>query len=123
MKKQKQDPQSIIRCGDADDAMLAYMAMFRYAFGRMTYMPNTIIEIIKANAKYLTTQTLELLDRDLTDEENRYERVYKNKEKSISNYGMGCDRQTWLSFHEWVNDELKKRKETENDKSVERKND
>jgi hypothetical protein len=44
------------------------MAMFRYAFGRMTYMPSTVIEIIKANADTLTAQTLGLLDRDLTDE-------------------------------------------------------
>lgn len=108
MKKQKQDPKSIIRCGDADDAKLAYMSMFRYAFGRMTYMPDTVIEIIKANAKYLTTQTLELLDRDLTDEAKRYERVYKGK--LTSNYGMECDRQTWLTFHEWVKDEIEKRK-------------
>lgn len=108
MRKPEQDPQSIIRCGNKDDAKLAYMAMFRYAFGRMTYMPSTIIEIIKSNAKHLTTPTLELLDRDLTDEAKRYERVYKGK--SNSNYGWECDRQTWLAFHEWVKDEIEKRK-------------
>ena len=107
MRKPKQDTQSIIRCGNSDNAKLAYMAMFRYAFGRMTYMPSVVIDIIKANADTITTQTLELLDRDLTDEARRYERVYK--EKSTSNYGMECDRQIWLAFHAWVKDELEKR--------------
>ena len=103
----KQDPQSIIRCGNTDDAKLAYMAMFRYAFGRMTYMPSTVIGIIKANAEFLTTSTLELLDRDLTDEANRYERLYKGK--SSSNYGWECDRQLWLAFHEWVKNQIAKK--------------
>ena len=107
MRKPKQDPQSIIRCGNAADAKLAYMAMFRYAFGRMTYMPSAVIGIIKANADTLTIQTLELLDRDLTDEAARYARLYKGK--SNSNYGWECDRQLWLEFHEWVKDEIAKR--------------
>lgn len=108
MRKPKQDPQSIIRCGNQDNAKLAYMAMFRYAFGRMTYMPSVVIDIIKANAENLTTSTLELLDCDLTDEANRYERLYKDK--STSNYGWECDRTRWLSFHEWVKAEIEKRK-------------
>lgn len=105
----RQDPQSVIRCGNPDDAMLAYMAMFRYAFGRMTYMPSTVINIIKRNADTLTMSTLELLDRDLTDEAKRYERVYKGK--SSSNYGWECDRRNWLAFHEWVKEQIAKREE------------
>lgn len=103
----KPDPQSVIRCGNPDNAKLAYMAMFRYAFGRMTYMPSTVIGIIKANADTLTPQTLELLDRDLTDEAKRYERLYKGK--PTSNYGWECDRQLWLAFHEWVKEQIVKR--------------
>lgn len=57
-----------------DDAYLAYICMFRYAFGRMTCMPDVIIEII---------------------------------------YGMECDRQTWLAFHEWVRKQIAKRKAKE----------
>lgn len=113
----KTDPQSIIRCGDPDDAKLAYMAMFRYAFGRMTYMPTTIIGIIEANAEHLTMSTLELLDRDLAEEAERYERVWKGK--PTSNYGMDCDREAWLAFHEWVKDEIEKRMEA--DREAERK--
>lgn len=110
-RKPKPNPQSIIRCGNPDDAMLAYIAMFRYAFGRMTYMPSTVIGIIKANAEHLTISTLELLDRDLTDEANRYERLYKGKHDS--NYGWECDRQRWLTFHEWVKEQIAKRKEND----------
>lgn len=104
----KSDPQSVIRCGNPDDAKLAYMAMFRYAFGRMTYMPLTVINIIKANADTLTMSTLELLDRDLTDEADRYERVYRGLSTS-SNYGHECDRKLWLAFHEWVKNQIAKK--------------
>lgn len=107
----KPDPQSVIHCGNSDNAKLAYMAMFRYAFGRMTYMPSTVIGIIKANADTLTMSTLELLDRDITDEAARYERVYKDKPSS--NYGYECDRKLWLAFHAWVKAEIDKRKKTE----------
>ena len=103
----KQDPQFVIRCGDTADTEIAYMAMFRYAFGRMTHMPSIVIEIIKANAEYLTKSTLKLLDRDLTDEANRYERFYKSE--PTSNYGQECDRQSWLAFHEWVKKQIAKK--------------
>lgn len=107
----KTDPQSIIRCGNPDDVKLAYMSMFRYAFGRMTYMPTTVIDIIKANAEHLTMPTLELLDRDLAYEAERYERVWKGN--PISNYGMDCDRKAWLAFHTWVKEEIAKRLEAD----------
>lgn len=103
----RQDPKSVIRCGNPDNAKLAYMAMFRYAFGRITYMPSTVIGIIKANADSLTMPTLELLDRDLADEARRYERLYKGK--PTSNYGWECDRQLWLAFHEWVKEQIAKK--------------
>lgn len=106
----KTDPQSVIHCGNSDDAKLAYMAMFRYAFGRMTYMPSTVIGIIKANADTLTMPTLELLDRDLTDEANRYDRLYKRE--PTSNYGQECDRQLWTAFHEWVKKQIENKKES-----------
>ena len=107
MRRLKTDPQSVIRCGTADNAKLAYIAMFRYAFGRMTYMPSVVVAIIRANADTLTTETLELFDRELTDEAERYERVWRGK--VASNYGMECDRETWLAFHAWVKGELRKR--------------
>lgn len=108
----KQDPQSIIRCGNPDYAKLAYMAMFRYAFGRMTYMPSVVIDIIKTNADSLTMPTLELLDIDLAGAAERYERSYKYKSPNLwSNYGHECDRQLWLAFHAWVKKQIENKKE------------
>lgn len=106
-RKPMTNPRAVIRCGTEDNAKLAYLAMFRYAFGRMTYMPCVVIGIIKANADTLTVPTLELLDRDLADEARRYERLYKGKPNS--NYGMDCDREEWLDFHEWVKEEIAKK--------------
>ena len=97
---------SIIDCGNEDDAYLAYIAMFRYAFGRMTYMPDVVIEIIKRNVDRLTKRTLYQLDAELCTEAERYERFWKGK--TTSNYGMDCDRETWLAFHEWVKCQIRK---------------
>lgn len=114
-RKPRTDPRTVIRCGTEDDAKLAYLAMFRYSFGCQTYMPGVVIEIIKANAEHLTMPTLFLLDRELNEEAGRYERVYKDSGKPYSNYGMDCDRRTWLDFHAWVKAEIAKRKETGNE--------
>ena len=109
MRKPKIDPQSVINCGDRDDADLAYVAMFRYAFGRMTYMPGVVIGIIKRNAATLTDRTLIQLDQELTEEAERYDRLYKEYRGIGGNYGMECDRKTWLAFHEWVKEQIKER--------------
>ena len=102
----------IIDCGNPQDATLAYMAMFRYAFGRMTYMPGVVIDIIKHNGERLTDKCLELLDRDLTDEARCYENVWKDK--PTSNYGMECDREVWCCFHKWVKKEMEQRDKAAN---------
>ena len=107
------NPFTIIRCGDEDNAYLAYLCMFRYAFGRMTYMPDVVIEIIKRNAATLTMRTLTSLNTELAEEAARYERVYKDKPDRTSNYGMECDRQTWLAFHEWVREQIAEREKKE----------
>ena len=115
MRKPKIDPQSVIYCGNADDAYLAYMAMFRYAFGRMTYMPGVVIGIIKRNRENIPDRALNLINTELAEEADRYERIYKDHPETSdmcgSNYGMECDRKNWLAFHEWVKEQIRKRKE------------
>ena len=111
MRKPKIDPHSVIYCGNADDAYLAYMAMFRYAFGRMTYMPSVVIGIIKRNAENIPDRALNLINTELAEEADRYERQYKNVPNCGSNYGHECDRKNWLAFHEWVKEQINKRKE------------
>lgn len=97
----------IIDCGTPDNATLAYMAMFRYAFGRMTYMPGVVMDVIKHNVDTLMDKCLFLLNRDLEEEAERYDRLYKGK--SMSNYGTQYDRESWLAFHAWVKGEIAKR--------------
>ena len=114
-RKHITNPHTVIRCGTEGDAKLAYLAMFRYAFGCQTYMPGVVIEIIKANAEHLTMPTLFLLDSELTEEAGRYERIYKDRGKPYSNYGMDCDRRAWLAFHAWVKAEIAERRATDAD--------
>ena len=115
MRKPKIDPQSVIYCGNADDAYLAYMAMFRYAFGRMTYMPGAVIGIIKRNKENIPDRALALINTELAEEAERYRRVYADNPEGLamrgSNYGMECDRELWIAFHEWVKEQIRKRKE------------
>lgn len=114
MRKPEIDPQSVINCGNAEEAYLAYMAMFRYAFGRMTYMPSVVIGIIKRNKENIPDRALELINTELTEEADRYEKIYKDYPKTSdmcgSNYGMECDREAWLTFHEWIKEQINKRK-------------
>lgn len=109
--KSPQEYPEWINCGNETNAYLAYLAMFRYAFGRMTYMPGTVISIIKANAARLTLRTLEQLDRELDEAAQEYERRYANHPDTKGlitggNYGMECDRRNLLSFHEWVKEQI-----------------
>lgn len=109
MSKPKIDPQSVIYCGNADDTYLVYMAMFRYAFGRMTYMPGVVIGIIKRNKDNIPDRALNLINTELAEEADRYERVYKEHHEYGSNYGMECDREAWLTFHKWIREQIKER--------------
>lgn len=109
MRKPKIDHQSVIYCGNEEDAYLAYMAMFRYAFGRMTYMPSVVIGIIKRNKENIPDRALMLINTELEEEAERYERLYKEYHEHGSNYGMECDRKDWLAFHEWVKEQIKER--------------
>lgn len=114
-KKIKPDPQSVIKCGSLGDTHLAYIAMFRYAFGRMTYLPNVVIGIFKLNAKNLADNTLKQLDRELAEQAEYYERRYTNVPNTGGNYGMECDRRNWLAFHEWVKEQIEMRKGVDNE--------
>ena len=110
-KQVKLNRRAVIDCGNEDDVFLAYLAIFRYCFGRMTYMPQVCVDIFKANAEHLTERTLDQLDTELAEEAKRYERLNKCK-PPYNNYGMDCDRELWLAFHEWVKAQKRARKES-----------
>lgn len=103
--KSPQEYPEWINCGNETDAYRAYLAMFRYAFGRPTHMPDTVISIIKANAARLTLRTLKKLGRELAEAE-RCERHYKGTNLSYSNYGTEYHRQLWIDFHAWVKEQI-----------------
>lgn len=100
---------NVIDCGSPTDVRIAVMSMFRYAFGRCTYVPSAIIRIIKSNAKSLDDGTIRLLDKELREAAEDYERLYKDE--NVSNYGDHCDRAQWIAFHEWVKSEIVRRVE------------
>lgn len=67
---------------------------FRYALGRMTYAPDTVMDNIKANIKDISTGDIE---------------TYIKEIKECENYGMDMDKKHWLNFNDYLENELKKR--------------
>lgn len=67
---------------------------FRYALGRMTYAPSTVIDNIKFNLDKIPSHEIELYIREIEEFEN---------------YGMDCDVKTWTSFLKFLKIELEKR--------------
>ena len=70
-----------------DDVWLLFLAAFRYATGRRTYMPDTIPKLILANKDKLTAWQR----KQLADEVHKYKEDY-------GDLGDKCDEFTWESF-------------------------
>lgn len=67
---------------------------FRYALGRMSYAPTTVMDNIKSNIDKIS-------EGDLTS--------YIREIEECQHYGMEMDERHWLSFKKFLEDELKKR--------------
>ncbi|MBO0602747.1 hypothetical protein I2483_13850 [Sporosarcina sp. E16_3] len=65
---------------------------FRYALGRMSYAPSTIMDNIKANINDLSTGDIQAYIREVAECEN---------------YGMEMDKTSWLGFKAYLENELK----------------
>ena len=65
----------------------------------MTYVTATVPEFIEKNIKKVLTKDIKLMCREITqyEEENRL--------------GMTCDKKSWISFREFLEEELKERGE------------
>lgn len=65
---------------------------FRYALGRMTYMPSLICEILTMNKEFLTPPTKELICREILD-------AIEHKRA-----GWDCDVSVWLTLYGMLHD-------------------
>ena len=66
----------------------------RYALGRMTFAPITVIENIKHNIDLLNKNDIKLLIRDIEEQ------------KDFGGYGMDCDERLWLDFKSYLEDKI-----------------
>lgn len=67
---------------------------FRYALGRMTYAPYTVMDNIKTNIKDISTEDIELYLKEINE---------------CNNYGMEMDSQCWLNFKDYLQNILNQR--------------
>lgn len=67
---------------------------FRYALGRMSCAPYTVVNAIKSNIKNIS-------DNDI--------RLYIKEIQECENYGMDFDKEYWLNLKKYLEDELKNR--------------
>lgn len=67
---------------------------FRYALGRMTYAPNSVISSIKDNIINISTTDIKQYIKEIHECEN---------------YGMSFDETTWTNFAKYLENELKNR--------------
>lgn len=66
----------------------------RYALGRQTFAPITVVENIKYNINLLDVNNLKLLIKDI------------DEQKDFGGYGMQCDEDLWLNFKKYLEDRI-----------------
>lgn len=71
----------------------------RYALGRMTYIVPSTTEYITPLIPYLSTNILQIMNKDITDAE---------KDDCL---GMDCDAKVWIAFRNEVQREIAFRKD------------
>lgn len=86
---------------DADFGLMLNCSV-RYALGRMTYVPSTLIRYIEPLLPFLDNRTITCFVRDL---ELHMEEV----DNGIRTWGMDCDRQDWMYFYKLCFDEKRRR--------------
>ena len=69
----------------------------RYAIGRRTYVPSSIIAFIMPILSKLDDRTIHCFDQDIVDA------------KYSGGYGDECDERDWMNFHEAVKAEKLRR--------------
>ena len=72
---------------DKVDIQLLYIAAFRYALGRSTYVVPAIADAIRESRDLLTDETARLMAREIVE---------------CKNLGMECDARTWWDLAEFL---------------------
>lgn len=85
------------------DFEMTIICALRYSIGRQSYMPSIIIEYIRYLIPMLSSNTLFILKRDITEEVERFMRG--NWEIFMKN--------EWLKLADEINDEYEKRQEND----------
>ena len=81
---------------DDQDLDLVFVASFRYALGRRTYIVYSIANFIKTNIALVPKNIIELMIREITEAEEKHnEGLYKA-------LGDDCDVETWLRLREFL---------------------
>lgn len=84
---------------NVDFSMLCHCA-FRYALGRMTYIPKWVAECVQANISNVGSNTIHCMIREIDEHLHKYGRI-----------GMNFDTEMWLKFQKFLKEELEKRNE------------
>ncbi len=66
----------------------------RYALGRMTFAPMTVVKNIKRNIDFFTPYQIEMLIKDIEEQ------------KDFGGYGMECDKKVWMDFKDYLKNKL-----------------
>ena len=88
-----------------DDFGLILNCAVRYALGRRTYMPSSVIRYITPLLTNLNDRTIDVFIQDI-------ERYKTDVDKGIGSWGMNIDKEDWLRFLSKCKDEMNKRNET-----------
>lgn len=83
-----------------DDSLMCLCA-FRYAIGRMTYVPRHVVEFLETHWELVDTNNRACILRDLEDEIERDDRDRAQNGKYFA-LGHDCDRETWVGFRDWI---------------------
>lgn len=67
----------------------------RYSLGRMTFAPTTVIDNILSNLNLLTDNDINIIIKEIENQ---------------SEYGMECDKVTWMNFINSLRSEIVNRK-------------
>lgn len=85
---------------DDQDLDLIFVAAFRYALGRRTYMVLTVADFIKTNISLIPQNIINLMIQEITEaEQNHNDGIYKA-------LGDDIDAKVWLNLRTYLKEQV-----------------